>query len=159
MNRDVLVTLFTKELGKMATMAKGVKKITSRRLPHIQTGNFITALISISNDRYYLQSSELKSSFSAIKSDPAKIEKMYAFFFVLERLLPEHQVETRTYQLLLSFLVNLSKESFEERELMLFFNRLMKILGYTDQNLTLPEIRLKVEELIHDNLPSFGIMG
>ncbi|MBI4009495.1 recombination protein O N-terminal domain-containing protein, partial [Candidatus Roizmanbacteria bacterium] len=34
-NQDKIVTLFTKELGKLNVFAKGIKKITSRRLPHV----------------------------------------------------------------------------------------------------------------------------
>ncbi|MEK7109728.1 MAG: DNA repair protein RecO, partial [Patescibacteria group bacterium] len=55
LNKDVLISLFTQDLGRLTIFAKGVKKITSRRSPHLQTGNLINVLISHKNDHYYLQ--------------------------------------------------------------------------------------------------------
>ena len=152
-NRDLVVIMFSKESGKIAVIAKGVKKITSRRLPHIQTGNLLKTVLSISNDRYYLQSSQLKSSFLKIKSNESKIEKMYNYLFVLERLLPELQAEPKIYNLSLSFLVSLSKDVLGQEEMLGFLNQLLKLLGYTHEDLTKLQIHQKVEELIQDKVP------
>ena len=51
-NQDAIVTLFTKELGKINTIAKGIKKITSRRLPHTQTANLINTVIYKKAERF-----------------------------------------------------------------------------------------------------------
>ncbi|MBI4226632.1 DNA repair protein RecO, partial [Candidatus Roizmanbacteria bacterium] len=44
-NQDTIVTLFSKKIGKVNAFAKGIKKITSRRLPHVQTANLINAVL------------------------------------------------------------------------------------------------------------------
>src|SRR3989339_1447299 len=111
LNRDVLISLFSQNLGRLTVFAKGVKKITSRRSPHLQTGDLINVLVSHKNDHYYLQESQLISGFSELKKEEKKVKQLYTFLFVLDRLLPEQQKETKTYNLTKNFLIDLSKPS------------------------------------------------
>ncbi|PIP63744.1 hypothetical protein COW97_01050, partial [Candidatus Roizmanbacteria bacterium CG22_combo_CG10-13_8_21_14_all_34_12] len=41
LNKDVLISVFSQDLGRLTLFAKGIKKITSRRSPHLQTGNLV----------------------------------------------------------------------------------------------------------------------
>ena len=88
---DMLIYLFTKEIGKTTVIAKGSKSLVSRRGPHLQTGNLLKVMIHVKNDYRYLQQTELVSGFSSIKDDPRKTEYLYLFFFVIDRMLPDNQ--------------------------------------------------------------------
>src|SRR3990167_8803534 len=83
LNRDILISFFTKDLGRLTVFAKGVKKITSRRSPHLQTGNLINVIISHKNDRYYLQESQLISGFSELKKDEDKVKQLNFYLFLI----------------------------------------------------------------------------
>lgn len=93
LGKDSLITLFTHDHGKANVIAKGLKKTTSRRAPHLQTANLVDVVYNVSNDRKYLDQSQLKSAFSGIKNEVGKMNYLYLIFFILDRLLPEDQKE------------------------------------------------------------------
>ena len=157
-NQDKIVTLFTKELGKLAVFAKGIKKITSRRLPHVQTANLINTVLYKKDNRFYLQETNLISGFSQIKKNPHKIQSLYLFLFVVERLLPENQLETTVYQLALKFLIELAKtDSQNDLFLTKSLNKILKLLGYSKADKSLEELKETIEELIHEKMPELHI--
>lgn len=158
LNKDYLVTFFSKEEGKIKVFAKGVKKITSRRLSHLQTGNLIKAVINKKDDRYYLQETKLISGFSKIKDSQVKSQYLYYFIFILERLLAENQRDFSVNNLLKKFLIELSEDNnFEKIKLYQYINKLIQDLGYSKENKPSHELRLFIEELINEKLPSFVI--
>lgn len=158
LNKDLIITLFTEKYGKINVIAAGIKKITSRRLPHTQTGNLIKAVIYKKGERFYLQETQLISAFSQIKNNSKKIESLYHSFFVLERLLPENQRESPVYNLTKKFLINLSAAIADNRLILLkYLNRLMRLLGYAKEEKSLAELQLIIEEIIYEKIPSFNI--
>lgn len=157
-NQDKIVTLFTKELGKVNVFAKGIKKITSRRLPHVQTANLINCVLYKKNDRFYLQETSLISGFSQIKKDQSKLHLLYQVFFVVERMLPDHQNEAAVYRLVMSFLIELSGSQSQESSLLLkYLNKILKLLGYAKEDKSYNELMSDIEEIIHEKMPSLHI--
>lgn len=151
--QDMIVTIFTQEMGKLRILAKGVKKISSRRLPHLQTGNIVNSVIYNSDRKSYLQETSLISGLSQIKSDSTKMSFIYFYFHLLDRLLPENQQESEIYNVVKRFLIDLSKStattSFLERHL----NVLLRKLGYIDQKESLEELHRLVQELMNEKVP------
>lgn len=153
LNKDVLISLFTEELGRVTVFAKGVKKITSRRSPHLQTGNLINILVSQKNEHYYLQESELVSGFSELKKDEKKVKQLYSFLFVLDRLLPEQQKEIRIYNLTKNFFIDLSKSVYSKEIIIKYLTETMKLMGYLDKKVSLLELKSLIEEIINEKIP------
>lgn len=158
LNKDYLVTLFSQEEGKIKAFAKGAKKITSRRLSHLQTGNLVEIIIHKKEDRSYLQETKLISGFSKIKDSQVKSKYLYCFIFILERLLAENQRDFSVYNLLKKFLIGLSEDSnFEKVKLYRYINKLIRDLGYSKEDKSSHELRIFIEELINEKLPLFVI--
>ena len=158
LNKDIVISFFTQDLGRLTVFAKGVKKITSRRSPHLQTGNLINVLLSHKNDHYYLQESQLVSGFSELKKDENKIKQLYLFLFILDRLLPENQKEERAYNLTKRFLINLSLPAGTNRlGLLHYLNRLMSLLGYLHQAKNFNELKFLIEEIINEKIPQLTL--
>ncbi|MEK7522875.1 MAG: DNA repair protein RecO [Patescibacteria group bacterium] len=153
LNKDVLISVFSQDLGRLTLFAKGIKKITSRRSPHLQTGNLINVLVSHKNDHYYLQESELVSGFSELKKNEKKVNNLYSFLFVLERLLPEQQKETKTYNLTKNFLIDLSKSVKPDIVTFQYLTDIMMQLGYLDQKVSYLELKSLIEEIINEKIP------
>lgn len=153
LNRDILIRLFTEDLGRLTVFAKGVKKITSRRSPHLQTGNLINVLLSLRNDHYYLQETRLISGFSELKEDENKVKQLYSFLFVLERLLPEQQKEAKIYNLTKKFLIELSNSPGSRTITVKYLTVIMKLLGYLDKEVGLIELKSLIEEIINEKIP------
>ena len=153
LNKDVLISVFSQDLGRLTLFAKGIKKITSRRSPHLQTGNLVNILVSHKNERYYLQESELLSGFSELKKDEKKVSNLYLFLFVLERLLPEQQKETKAYNLTKNFLIDLSKSTKPNSIAVKYLSDIMMQLGYLDKKVNFPELKSLIEEIINEKIP------
>lgn len=156
-SQDIVVTLFTQEMGKVRILAKGVKKITSRRLPHLQTGNIIKVVIYNADKKGYLQETSLISSLSQVKNDPKKLSFCYFYFHVLDRLLPENQQELEIYDATKRFLIELSKTEAMTDLLEKHLNILMKKLGYISKSSSLEELHKFVQELTNEKVPLFII--
>lgn len=153
--KDKLVILFTKEHGKVLTIAKGIKKITSRRLPHVETANLIDVILYRRGDYHYFQESRLISGFTKIKQEQSKIKAMYSYFFVLERMLPENQPETALFSMTVKFLIHLSgKRIFSELDVEEHLNQVLLHLGYLKHPLSRNELFSAIEEIIHEKIPS-----
>lgn len=157
LNRDVLISLFTQDLGRLTVFAKGVKKITSRRSPHLQTGNLINVLVSHKNDHYYLQETELVSGFSELKKDENKVKALYLLLFVIEKLLPENQKEIKTYNLIKNFLIDLTKSTNPKLITVKYLTNIMIQLGYLDKEVDFVELRSLIEEIIGEKIPSLPV--
>lgn len=153
--QDTLITLFTQEEGKITAFAKGVKKLTSRRSPHMQTGNLVTVQLQERNGRYFIQETNLKSGFSAIKTDPQKIEFQYVVLYLLDRMLPEKQVELPVYSQTKRFLISLARsEEFSKVNLKDHLQILFELLGYHKEVSSLSELFRYAEEIIHEKIPA-----
>jgi len=149
----VIYVILTEENGKMRVFGKGIKKISSRRMPHLQTGNLITAVLRRTKDTYYLQETMLISAFSQIKQSSSKMGWLYPFLFMIDRLVPEMEQDQEVYNILQRFMISLSKR---DNELELFTensNRLLTALGYISEALPLSDIKELFAELTNQKLP------
>jgi DNA repair protein RecO len=154
LNKDILFTVFSEDQGKVSAIAKGIKKITSRRAPHIQTGSLVEVEFSSRGDILYLQNSSLISGFSAIREDPKKVNFLYTFFFILDRILPEHQQEMQQYQITQGFVFDLARNTdFTVENFTQHLNDLMNAAGYSHGYKNLPELIRIVEENINEKIP------
>ncbi len=157
-NKDIIITLFTAELGKINVFGKGIKKITSRRLPNTQTGNLVDTILYKKDDRFYLQETRLISGFTNIKDKTDKINYLYLVLFVVERLAPEGQYEKTLYTEIKRFLVDLSRAEVPDVSLLAkYLNRILMILGYNHEPLPLSDVYSTIEGIIDEKLPAFDI--
>jgi DNA repair protein RecO (recombination protein O) len=158
LNLDNLITIFTKDLGKTVSVAKGIKKLNSRRAPHIQTGNLIDVGLYSKGDRYYLQESNIISGFSIIKKDAKKMSMIYYIFLVIDRLLPENEPEEDIYNATLNFLIDLSKTKKVENILVeKYLNAVLRKLGYIQKDQDLEELNTFIEDLLGEKVRFFVI--
>ena len=104
-----------------------------------------------------MEETSLLSGFSELKKDQKKVNVLYQFFFVLERLLPENQKEDVVYSLTKSFLVKLSQSPSNYDILPLYFNKLLRKLGYTKKDHDFIELTTIISDLINEKLPVVNI--
>lgn len=130
LNKDKIVTLLTKDFGRLSLLAKGVRKITSRRLPHLETSNLIEAQIYRKEDRFYLQETSLISGFYKIKKREDKYSCLYQALLIVDRLLPENQPEREVYYLTKKLLIDLSEKEEVAEKVRIFLPKTLYLLGY-----------------------------
>lgn len=157
LNTDIFLTMFTKEHGKIALMAKGARKLTSRRAAHLQSGNLVKARLSTSQDRMFLQSTDLISGFIQLRIEPFS-QYIYILLAVVDRLLPEMVEEPDIYRTMKSYMVRLARGDDPQDVLRASLQSILRTLGYVDQEESLADLIMIAEENMDMKLPSHVIM-
>lgn len=94
---DRFITLFTKKHGKLRILAKGVRKISSRRGPHVEVFNRIIATV---HDRKTLTEVSPVENFEILRRDLKRVAAAYYLCELVDGLLPEEQPHEDVFELL-----------------------------------------------------------
>lgn len=126
---DRILTVFTKNKGKISIIAKGVRKISSRRSSHIELLN-LSLLTCHDSKMPILTEAEALSYFSPLKCDLTKAG--YAFYVceLIDGLLAEHQENRAVFNLLQQVFYDLEIEENPKKRIKRFEEELIILLGF-----------------------------
>lgn len=160
LEKDFLISIFTEKKGKINCLAKGARKITSRRLSYLETGNLVDILIEEKRSIFYIKEINLKSCFLNIKNNLKKINLMYQFLYFLERILPENQKEENVFKLTKLFFIKMSinknQNEVDSNNLLYFYmNKILIELGYLKFLTDKYKIEKTFLELTNEKITSF----
>ncbi len=128
---DRLLTIFTKQKGKICCLAKGVRKINSKRAPFLELFNQIRLYLVKGWNFDLISEVELIQNFPHIQRKLTKISQVYWLVELIEKLSAEGQKNLIIYNLLLTYLEKINKENYLPTELMLEFQKkLLLTLGF-----------------------------
>lgn len=128
---DKIVTVFTKRLGKIKVLAKGVRRIHSRRAPHLEMFNHVELVLH--NGKTFDSVTEVRviDDYPVPKADLKLSSYLFYLSEVLDKILPEHQPHPEIFVSLLSTLSNLSDLGANSQEqVKKFVVQLVWDLGY-----------------------------
>ena len=116
-------------------IAKGIRKIKSRRAPHLELFNEVEVMIHHGKTFPVVTEARILESYSHLKSDLKLSGYLFYLSEVLDRILPENQPHEELYQSLLATLQTLSSvadKDYEkaEEQVKQFVIRLLWNLGY-----------------------------
>lgn len=127
---DRILTVFTKDHGKLQIKAKGVRKISSKRSSHIELLNFAMLSLHKGNVMSILTEVQTIESFSEIKTDLKKVGIAYHICELIDGLCPENQESSEIFLLLKNILTTLSQEDNVSKPVYTFQLELLAQLGY-----------------------------
>ncbi|OGK29275.1 DNA repair protein RecO [Candidatus Roizmanbacteria bacterium RIFCSPHIGHO2_02_FULL_40_9] len=136
LNNIVRITIFSEHHGKIVLSAYGIKKINSRRLSHLETGNFLKFSFQEKDSFFSLRETETMYGYSKIKSSPEKLHTMYLIFFILNRVLPEMEPEEATFSLTKNFLKKLNNKEVNQHEIDECIINIFTLAGFIDESRT-----------------------
>lgn len=139
---DRILTIITPYKGKISVLAKGVRRITSRRAGNVELMNRVKIHIFQGKGMKILTEAESIDTFPKIKSNLTRSSYGSYILELIGRLLPEDQSNPEAFKLLLTVLTLLNEDP---RQLWLraFEVKLLTCLGYWNltQIDTSPEVR------------------
>jgi DNA repair protein RecO (recombination protein O) len=95
---DRILTVFTRHQGKISVVAKGVRKINSRRSAHVELLNH--CILNIHEAKLpILTEAEALNHFALLKNDLRRAGFAFYICELLDGLLPEHQESRSTFDL------------------------------------------------------------
>src|SRR3989344_2085457 len=129
---DKFVFIFTAHHGLIKVVAKGARRLTSKKSPHLDNLNLIKFQTNRGDIPQYLSQVETVDAFSRIKSDLKKTRTCFYLTEILHRTLAEGEADEALFSALKKFLegLNLSAESDCRGLAIEFQHYLIKRLGF-----------------------------
>jgi recombinational DNA repair protein (RecF pathway) len=107
---DRIITVMTRDYGKLKIKATGVRKITSRRAAHIELLNHTILHLYKANTFAILTEAKMLDDFSAIKENFTKVGFAYHLCELIDGLCPENQENRNVFDMLQKTLLELSQQ-------------------------------------------------
>lgn len=130
---DRLLTLFSREQGKLRAIAKGARKLLSRKAGHLEPFTRVTLQLARGRDLWIVTQAETVQSFTALRED--LLLTGYASYAaeLLDRFSYEEGANPGVYQVLVDTLVRLCDGEDPYRILRFYELRLLDLLGFRPQ--------------------------
>lgn len=134
-DNDLIITIFTREKGKIQAVAKGARKTKSQFLGTTQLFCYCNFVYYPGKTLAYINQTELIESFYQLRDDLIKLTIATYLIEVINLAYEEHQKDERVLSLLLHSLqlVNSSKAEDAKTILLGYQLKLMGFMGYAPQ--------------------------
>lgn len=127
---DRMLTLYTRQAGKLRALAKGVRKVKSRKAGHVEPFTRVNLQLATGRAWFIVSQAEAIETFNALRESLDRIS--YASYVVelLDKFTYEEEENAPLYRLLVSTLERLASE--EELDLVVRYYemRLLDYLGF-----------------------------
>jgi DNA repair protein RecO (recombination protein O) len=127
---DRLLTLYTREQGKLRAIAKGVRKMQSRKAGHLEPFTQVVLMLARGHDLWIVTQAEAVDSLQPLRENLSRLG--YAGYVVelLDRFTYEEGQNWQLYQLLVETLKRLSAEEDPFVPVRYYEMRLLDLLGF-----------------------------
>jgi len=130
---DRILTIFSKESGKLRIIAKGVRKTTSRKAGHLELYMRSTLQLAKGRDFWILTQAETIEAFLPLRDDLQKMGLASYVIELLDKFTYEDGPNPQLYNLVVETLERLTSEEAVFVILRYFEMRLLDLLGYRPQ--------------------------
>lgn len=131
---DRLLTLYTRERGKVRALAKGARKVTSRKAGHLEPFTHVTLQLAKGRDLLIVTQAETVNAFLALRDDLVKTS--YAAYVVelMDRFTYEEEAGNPSiFKLLVETLERVEKEAEAWLSIRYYEMRLLDYMGFRPQ--------------------------
>jgi DNA repair protein RecO (recombination protein O) len=127
---DRILTLFTKEMGKLRAVAKGVRKIRSRKAGHLEPFTHVNLLLAKGRDLPLVTQAETVQAYLPLRS--ALLLPTYASYIVelLDRFTYEEGENPALFRLAIDTLSRLSRGDSPDLVVRYYEIRLLDLVGF-----------------------------
>lgn len=141
---DRFITVFTKEFGKIRVLAKGIRRVTSRRAGHVELFRYVHLSLYRSRTIDHIQEAVSISKLHTNKRDHTISETLYSYYMceLVDSLTAEYQAHRDIFDLLISSLEQLQTSSNRRLNKAIAYRfslELLHLLGYLPKTATIQE--------------------
>ncbi len=153
---DKLLTLFSKHLGKIRLLAKGIRKTKSRKGGNLELFNWVKIYVAKGRNLDLITEVELIEPFKAWRQDLQRVALAYHLAELVDRLTAEEAKSRKVFDLLISSFKELSFGDNLEKLRTDFEIKLLEELGFWPKGKIADEIDIQayIEKLIEKRLNS-----
>lgn len=154
---DAIITLLTDDYGKISVVAKGIKKLTSRKRGSVEPFSEIKFSAVETSGMAILTETEIIQSFAKIREDLKKISVAYYFSELINKVSMEDGNHENLYVLLLDYLKKLEKTDKLKTLRFNFAKDLLVNLGFWPEEQEMNDVDFNVEKIIEKSLFSLRV--
>lgn len=131
---DRLLSLYTRELGKVRAIAKGARKMTSRKAGHIEPFTHVRLQLAKGRDLLIVTQAETIDSYQPLREDLTKTGYAAYVIELLDRFVPDEEIAVPSlFRLLTETLSRLAAETEAWLPVRYYEMRLLDFLGFRPQ--------------------------
>lgn len=108
--KDKIITIFTKNFGKLVLLAKGIRAINSKKAPHLELFTHVSFYAAIGRNLDIVTEAYTLETFTNLRKYLEKIAYTYSLAEVLDRLCAERQEHKEIFDSLLITLRKIDKD-------------------------------------------------
>lgn len=155
---DKLLTVLTPNYGKIIVLGKGVRKIHSRKAPHLEIFNHVILNVARGRNLDIVTEVETLETFPLLRQEIARVAYVYRVVEEVDRLCAEGEVHNDIFHLLLAVLRKLNEKEMEKVDEIVdsFTLTLLWNLGYLPRENVIKGVPLRqfFESVIENHLKS-----
>ena len=130
---DKILTIYTKDAGKISAIAKGIRKINSKRKSHLELLNHVKMHLIKSGDMYIVAQTEVISTNPNIRGNLEKTNLAYYITEIFEKIIVDEDQNDILFKFLQKTLKILNESS--DITFVNGFNlKLLKLTGFYSKN-------------------------
>ena len=127
---DRLVTVFSKHRGKLTLLAKGIRRLTSRKKGHLELFNRVKLQIANGKNLDIITEAETINNFSNLRRNLNRVRIAYLLLELVDKLTAENQEHEAVYVLLCETLFQLNSDAASNDLIVDFEAKLLTLLGF-----------------------------
>lgn len=147
---DRILTVFSLQKGKISVLAKGVRRITSRRAGNVELLNRVSLYFYQGKGMPVLTEAESLENFQKLKEDLKLSTVAFHIIELVDKLTAENQESRVLYQHLIEVLKRLGKTP---RQILIraFEVKILTLMGFANFQLDTSDVSSKLQELEQAN--------
>lgn len=151
---DRIISIYSKDGGRISLIAKGVRRPSSRKRGHIEIFNLVKYQATVGHGIDMMLEAEVINDFKNIRKSLNKISLAYYFMEVVGRITHEGEPNEELFDLILLNLTKLEKTKALKDLRISFLNSILTTLGYWPKGVVVPNPDEKLEEVIERQIYS-----
>lgn len=154
---DKIITIFTKHYGKIKCLAKGIRKLTSRRGGNLELFNLVVLFLVKGKNLDLVTEAQVVDSFAGFRQDLKRVAIAYQLNELVDRFTRENQANWHVFELLKDSFKKLTQPKIDLKKVVVDFK--IKLLKYTGFGLpteiTEESLNSHIEKIIEKRVKSF----
>jgi DNA repair protein RecO (recombination protein O) len=151
---DRIISIYSKDRGRISLIAKGVRKPESRKRGHIEVFNLVKFQGAIGHGLDIMLEAEVINDFKNVRKSLKKISLAYYLMEVVGRITHEGESNEELFNLISSSLTKLETTKELKKLRLNFLQEILTLLGYWPKGTAIPDLDEKLEEVIERQIYS-----
>jgi DNA repair protein RecO (recombination protein O) len=154
---DRILVIFSKHHGRVSLLAKGIRRLTSRKRGHVEVFNYLKFQAVNGRGLDLIIETETIDDFQLIRKNLKKISLAYYFMEVVGRITHENEPNQELFDLILDYLDKLKTEKKLKKLRLNFITDILTVTGFWPKGKQLINPDGKLEEIIERQLNSIRV--